>query len=386
MLDQFPVWASIDLDAIAHNVRALKRHVGQRVQVMAVVKANAYGHGAEPVARVALESGATWLAVNRADEGVALRRVGIQAPILVMGYTPPAAAGAAVMYDLRLTLVSWELAQALSALANAASKPIPIHIKVDSGMGRWGLLPDEVADFARAAARLPGLRLEGVFTHFAVADLANKDYTYRQFITYREVLSALEGEDIHIPIRHVSNSAAALDLPDLHLDAVRIGIAMYGLRPSAEVAPALALVPALTLKSRVGRVRVLPPGSSISYGRTFITPRPTPVALIPVGYGDGYLRLNSNRGAVLIHGQRAPIRGRVCMDQFVVEISGIEGVRPDDEVVLIGRQGDDMLSAEEVAGWAETINYEVVTQLMPRVPRVYLRDGQVTSVTREMDI
>ena len=385
MLDQFPAWAIIDLDAIAHNVRAMKRHVGQRVQVMAVVKANAYGHGAEPVARVALESGATWLAVNRVDEGVALRRVGIQAPILVMGYTPAAAAGAAVTYDLTLTVVSWEVAQALSAVANAAGKQIPIHVKVDSGMGRWGLLPDEVADFVRAASRLPGLELEGAFTHFAVADLADKDYTHRQFVTFREVLSALEDDGIHIPMRHVANSAAALDLPDLHLDAVRIGIALYGLRPSAEVEPAFPLVPALTLKSRVGRVRVLPAGSSISYGRTFTTERPTPVALIPVGYGDGYLRLNSNRGAVLIHGQRAPIRGRVCMDQFVVEISGIEGVRPGDEAVLIGRQGDDVLSAEEVAGWAETINYEVVTQLMPRVPRVYVRDGQVKSITREID-
>jgi alanine racemase len=385
MLDELPVWAIVDLDAIAHNMQTLKRHVGERVQVMAVVKANAYGHGAEAVARVALESGATWLAVNRIDEGVALRQVGIQAPILVMGYTPAAAAAAAVAHDLRLTLVSWEVAEALSALAVAVGKRAPIHIKVDSGMGRWGLLPDEVADFVRAASRLPGLQLEGAFTHFAVADLADKEYTRRQFAIYSGVLSALEEDGIHIPMRHVANSAAALDLPDLHLDAVRIGIALYGLRPSAEVEPAVPLMPALTLKSRVGRVRILPAGSSISYGRTFVTEHAVPVALIPVGYGDGYLRLNSNRGAVLIHGQRAPIRGRVCMDQFVVEISGIEDVLPDDEVVLIGRQGDDELSAEEVAGWAETINYEVVTQLMPRVPRVYVRGGEVISITREVE-
>jgi alanine racemase len=185
-----------------------------------------------------------------------------------------------------------------------------------------------------------------------------------------------------VPVRHVANSAATLDLPEMHLDAVRPGIAIYGLSPSDEVEPAVPLRPALMLKSRVGRVRTLPAGSSISYGRTFVTQRPTPVALVPGGYGDGYMRHNSNRGVVLIHGRRAPIRGRVCMDQFVVEISGIEGVKPDDEVVLIGRQGDEVLSAEEVARWGATINYEVVTQLMPRIPRVYLRGGEVVSVTR----
>jgi alanine racemase len=375
----------VDLDAIAHNVAAIKRHVGDRVIVMAVVKANAYGHGAEPVARAALESGASWLAVNRLGEGVGLRRTGIDAPILVMGYTPPAGAATAVAHDLRLTVTSLPLAEALSAAATQGGKDLPIHVKLDTGMGRLGLLPDEVLSFFRDLRRLPNLKLEGLFTHFAVADLADKDYTHQQFATYLEIAAALERDGIRLSIRHVANSAATLDLPEMHLDAVRIGIAMYGLHPSGEVEPALALRPALTLKSRVGRVRTLPAGSSISYGRTFVTERPTPVVLVPVGYGDGYIRLNSNRGMVLIHGQRAPIRGRVCMDQFVVDISGIKGVQPDDEVVLIGWQGDDVLSAEEVAAWAETINYEVVTQLMPRVPRIYLRGGEIVSITREED-
>jgi alanine racemase len=250
-------------------------------------------------------------------------------------------------------------------------------------MGRFGLLPDEVPGFIRTLVRLPNLELEGLFTHFAVADLANKDYTRQQFAIYLETVAALARDGIKAPIQHVANSAATLDLPEMHLDAVRPGIAIYGLRPSSEVEPVLALHPALTLKSRVGRVRTLAAGSSISYGQTFVTQRPTPMALVPVGYGDGYIRLNSNRGAVLIQGQRAPIRGRVCMDQFVVEVSGIKGVQPGDEVVLIGQQGADVLSAEEVAAWAETINYEVVTQLMPRVPRVYLRGGKVLSITRE---
>jgi alanine racemase len=383
MLDEFPVWAEVDLDAIAHNVAAIKAHVGKRVILMAVVKANGYGHGAEPVARAALKSGASWLAVNRLGEGVRLRQAGFDAPILVMGYTPPTGAAVAVAHSLRLTVTSIALAEPLSAAARQAGKGVPIHVKVDTGMGRFGLLPHEVLSFIRALSRLPNLELEGLFTHFAVADLADKDYTHQQFANYVEIVAALAREGIEVPIRHVANSAATLDLPETHLDAVRSGIAIYGLHPSSEVKPALALCPALTLKSRVGRVSTLPAGSSISYGRTFVTERPTPMALVPVGYGDGYIRLNSNRGAVLVHGQRAPIRGRVCMDQFVVEISGIKGVQPDDEVVLIGPQGDDILSAEEVASWAETINYEVVTQLMPRVPRVYLHGGEIVSITRE---
>jgi alanine racemase len=276
---------------------------------------------------------------------VALRRAGIDAPILVTGYTPAAGAWTAVRHNLTLTVTKTDLAEALSAAASQVGKTIAVHVKVDTGMGRFGLFPEGVVDFIRALCRLPGLRLEGVYTHFAVAELPDKSYTRRQFGIYREVLAALDMENIPVPLRHVANSATTLDLPEMHLDAVRPGIAMYGLRPSDEVEPAVPLRPALTLKSRVGRVRTLPAASSISYGRTFVTERPTPVALIPGGYGDGYIRLNSNRGAVLIHGQRAPIRGRVCMDQFVVEISGVEGVKPDDEVVLVGRQGDEVLSA-----------------------------------------
>jgi alanine racemase len=383
MLGEFPVWATIDLDAVAHNVAAITQHVGERVIVMAVVKANAYGHGAEPVARAALESGATWLAVNRLDEGVALRQAGIDAPILVMGYTLAAGASKAVAHDLRLTVTSTALAEALSTAAIHEGKSVPIHVKIDTGMGRFGLMPTEVLNFVRYVCRLSGLKLEGAFTHCAVADSADKNYTRQQYAVFLEVMAGLEKEGLRVPIQHIANSAATFDVPEMHLDAVRCGIAVYGLHPSSQVKPALPLRPALELKSRVGRVCTLSAGSGISYGHTFVTDRPTLVGLVPVGYGDGYLRLNSNRGAVLIRGQRAPIRGRVCMDQFVVEISDIPAVRPDDEVVLIGRQGDDVLSAEEVAAWGETINYEVVTQLMPRVPRVYLRGGEVMSIVRE---
>lgn len=379
-------WAEVDLDAIAHNARELKRLIGEKTELMAVVKANGYGHGAVQVAETALDNGASRLAVNRALEGVQLRQAGITAPVLILGYTLPAQAETIVRWHLTPTVNDPEQAQALSV---AASRPpfvppnsggergagLPIHVKIDTGMGRFGLLPDEVVDFVRAISELPGLSLEGVYTHFALADAADKSYTLQQFEIFLEVVKRLERAGFTIPIQHAANSAATLDLPETHLDMVRCGIVLYGLRPSNEVEPTIPLRPAMTLKSRVARVRTLPTGSSISYGCTYTTSEPTLVALVPVGYGDGYHRLISNRGQVLIRGQRAPIVGRVCMDQFVVKISHIPNVQQHDEVVLLGRQGDAEISAEEVAAWAETINYEVTTSILPRVTRVYRKSS-----------
>jgi len=379
-LDHTVTWAEIDLDAVAHNARELKRQAGERAELIAVVKANAYGHGAVAVARAALEAAASRLAVVRTLEGVQLRRAGIEAPILLMGYTLPAEAETIVRWRLTPTVNTWEQAQALSAAAMARGLRLPVHIKADTGMGRFGLLPEEVVDFAQALVQLPGLQLEGFYTHFSVADVADKSYTRRQFSIYRQLLARLEEASISIPLRHVCNSAATLDLPEMTLDGVRCGIALYGLRPSEEVEPAIPLRPVMSLKSRVARVRTLPAGSSISYGRTYTTTRPTRVALVPVGYGDGYHRLLSNRGAVLIRGQRVPIVGRVCMDQFVVDVSKVPETQQDDEVVLIGRQGEAEITAEEVARWAETINYEVTTSILPRVTRVYLRGGEVVGM------
>jgi alanine racemase len=373
-------WAEVNLDAIAHNARGLKERAGEETELIAVVKANAYGHGAVPVAKTALENGASRLAVNRALEGVELRQEGLTAPVLILGYSLPSEAETIVRWDLTPTVTTVEGALALSAMSDRQGKVTPIHVKVDTGMGRFGLLPDEVVPFVRRIAELPGLKLEGLFTHFAVADLADKTYTRRQFDLYKWVVKQLEEAGFAIPLKHVANSATNLDLPEMHLDMVRCGIALYGLRPSDEVEPAIPLKQAMALKSRVARVRTLPPGSSISYGCTYTTTRPTPVALVPVGYGDGYHRLLSNKGSVLIGGKRAPIVGRVCMDQFVVDVTGIEGVRQDDEVVVFGRQGEEEISAEEVAALAGTINYEVVTSILPRVTRVYLKGGQVVVV------
>jgi alanine racemase len=382
MRDEFVSWAEVDLDALAHNVTAIRRHIGDHVTLMAVVKANGYGHGAEVVARTVLAAapGATWLALNHVQPAVALRKAGIAAPIMLLGYIPESSARTVVEYDLRVAVTSMRLGQALSAAAAAAGKVAPFHVKVDTGMGRFGVAPDDAVDFIGAVQRLPGLRLEGVFTHFSCADWLDRCWVDRQLQVYRDVLTELQSAGIHVPMKHVANSAATLAHPDTHLDAVRVGIALYGLRPSTQVAPSVALRPALTLRSRVAQVRTMPPGTGISYSRTHVTDETACMALVPCGYGDGFLRLTSNRGAVLIRGQRAPIRGRVCMDTMVVDVTHIEGAAAGDEVVLIGQQGADAITAEEVAGWAETINYEVVTHLLPRLPRVYLRDGQCVAI------
>jgi len=379
-----PLWAEINLDALAHNVRALKRLIGERVELAAVIKSNAYGHGAVPVAKAALESGASRLAVNQASEGVRLRQAGIQAPIILLGYALPEEAEAIGRYRLTPTVNSWELAQALSREAARLQEPISVHVKVDTGMGRFGLLPEEVVPFVKGLLSLPWLKLEGFWTHFACADEGDKNHTLRQLAVYREVLKRLEEEGITPPLKHTANSAATLDLPETRFDMVRCGIAIYGLYPSEEVSRPIPLQPVMSIKARVARVRTLPAGHCIGYGCEYITPRPMPVALIPIGYGAGYHRCLSNRGAVLIHGQRAPVLGRVSMDQIVVDVSGIPNVREGEEAVVLGRQGEGEIRADEIASWAQTIHYEVVTALAAHVPRVYLRGGEVVEVTGEL--
>ena len=366
-------WAEVDLSAIAHNARSLQQHITAKTILCAVVKANGYGHGALPVAKTALRNGAQRLAVGRVEEGAALRQAGIEAPILLMCYAIPGQATDIVRYGLTPTVNSLDLGRSLSrAVAEHGAPDLPLHIKIDTGMGRFGVLPEEALDFAQALAGLPGLSLEGLYTHFCTADEADIACTSGQFEVYQQVVARLEQAGLRFAVHHVANSAATLRFPHMHLDMVRCGIALYGLRPSPDTPLPFPLRPAMALKSRVGRVRTLPAGWGISYGRDYVTSEPTRVALVPLGYGDGYHRLLSSRGAVLIHGQRAPILGRVCMDQFVVSVHDIEGVKEGDEVVLFGRQGQAELPAEEVAAWAETIDYEVVTSVLSRVPRVYL--------------
>lgn len=377
MMNGIVTWAEIDLDAISYNVQTFQRHVGEKVKIIAVVKANAYGHGAAPVARAALAAGAKMLAVHRAIEGVELRRAGIQAPILVMGYTPPDGAALVVENHLTPSLMTLEFAQALSARAAALGATAPVHVKIDTGMNRYGLQPPEALDFLRQLVTLPGLALEGLFTHFATADWEDLQYTRQQLAVFRQVRQSAEQAGIHIPLVHAANSAATMRLPEAHFDAVRPGIAMYGMDPSDQWPPVFEIRPALSLKSTVSRVRTLPAGAGVSYSRTYVTPQPTLAALVPVGYGDGYHRILSNQSQVLIRGAHCPLMGRVCMDQFVVDASAAPEVQQDDEVVLVGAQGGERIRAEEVARLAGTINYEVTTSLLPRVARVYKQGGQI---------
>jgi alanine racemase len=367
-------WAEIDLDAIAANTRAIKRTVGAETEIIAIVKANAYGHGEVPVARMVLRHGATWLAVHRTIDGVRLRKAGIDAPVLILGYTPPSGIDLVLDYDLTPTATDRSFVERLS---ETAVDPIAIHVKVDTGMSRYGLFPGEVVGFLRHVASLPNVTVQGLFSHFSTADEADWRPMLDQWQTFQNVLRDVEAAGFEISMRHICNSAGVLSLPDAHLDAVRPGILLYGQHPSAECRAPFPLEPALTLKSIVVRVRTLPAGSAIGYGRTFITDAPMRAALVPIGYGDGYHRLISNRGAVLIHGQRAPVRGRVSMDQIVVDVSDIDDVQLGDEAVVVGRQGDAEISAEEVAEWAETINYEVLTALHPQVVRTYRLDGHL---------
>lgn len=385
-MDFYPIWAEIDLEATAHNVREVRRVTRPEAGVMAVVKANAYGHGAVEVARIALESGADFLGVARGHEGMELRKAGIRAPILIFGYSPAGYVRELVDYELTQTVYSLEMAKSLSNAARAMGKKLKAHLKVDTGMGRLGLVPGSSAGNTvgmegstekglREAAiigALPGLELEGVYTHFAAADSANKESAQKQFEMFMDFLAALKKEGMEIPMRHAANSAAVIDMPETHLDLVRPGIMLYGLYPSREVdKTSVSLKPAMQLKARVAYVKDVPAGFKVSYGATYETPRPTKIATVAVGYADGYSRLLSSRGIMLVHGSRAPIVGRVCMDQTMLDVGHIDHVFAGDEVVIFGQQGASSMHVDEIASATHTINYEVVSTITARVPRVY---------------
>lgn len=369
-----PVWAEINLGAIAHNTAELHRLCRPETGLMAVVKANAYGHGMLQVARAALDAGASWLGVARVEEGLSLRRAGFDCPVLVLGYTPDEALREVLDYGLTQTVYSLDGAEELSRQAGLAGKQVAVHIKVDTGMGRLGLRPGAglVEDILRCA-RLPNLDPQGILTHFAMADAADDSYTRSQLAAFRELLDQLARHGLEFPVRHCANSAALIQYPETHLDLVRAGISLYGLKPSPEVNLAgVSLIPAMTLKARVAHVKPVGQGAKISYGCTYAAPGPTVIATVPAGYADGYSRLLSSRGRVLVHGQRAPVVGRVCMDQCMADVGHIPGVAPGDEVVLLGRQGDEEIAADEIAGLMGTINYEVLCLVSYRVPRLYV--------------
>ncbi len=368
-----PTWVEIDLGAIAHNTRRIKEMVGPDVDVMVTLKADAYGHGAVKVAQTALNNGATWLGVACLPEAQVLRDAGIAAPILILGYTPAWQARDSLRCDLRATVFSVDVARALSKAAVALNREARVHIKVDTGMHRLGLFPEEVIGFIQAIRDLPNLVIEGLFTHFSVADGADewyRAYTGQQLQKFQRLLSDLEEAGIQIPVIHAANSAGTLAWPEARFNLVRPGIAVYGLAPSPDVPLPPDFRPALTWKTQIAQVKELPPGSYVSYGATYRTDDRRRIAVIPVGYADGFRRAPRTWGEVLVRGQRAPLVGRVCMDQTMIDVTHIAGVRQGDEVVLIGEQGDDRITAEEVAERLGTINYEVVSEILARVPRV----------------
>ncbi len=363
-----PTYVEVDLEAIAHNTRRIVDMVAP-ARLLAVLKADAYGHGAVRVARTALNNGAACLGVASINEGVVLRQAGIQAPILVLGYTPAWQARDVVLNDLSATVFSLDVARALSRAAADRQSRVRLHVKVDSGMSRLGLLPDDVLPFVRDVQALPHVELEGIFTHLAVAD-TDPDYTRLQLERFRGVLEALEQAGIRPPLAHAANSAAILSVPESYLDMVRAGIALYGLHPSTEVPCPADFRPAMCFKTQVAQVKTLPAGSYVGYGNTYQTVGEQQIAVLPVGYADGFRRAPRHWGEVLVRGLRAPIVGRVSMDQTMIDVSRIPGVRQGDEVVLIGAQGDDWISAEDAAEQLGTINYEVVSEILARVPRV----------------
>ncbi len=368
-----PTWLEIDLSAIGRNTRLIQRLVGPDVRVLVSLKADAYGHGALRVARTVLHNGASWLGVATVSEAESLRAAGIDAPVLVFGYTAPWQAREAVRLDVRATVYGMEIARALAYAARDLGRVARVHVKVDTGMARLGLRAEDVEGivaFVEALHSLPGLEVEGIFTHFATADSADQGYARRQLDRFLAVLAALERRGLRPPLAHAANSAAMLTLPEARFDMVRPGVAVYGLAPSDEVRLPEGFSPALAFKTQVAQVKWIPAGEGISYGATYVTERPTHVAVLPVGYADGFRRAPANWGEVLVRGRRAPLVGRVCMDQCMIDVTHIPGVRQGDEVVLIGRQGDDELTAEAVAGRLGTIAYEVVAELLARVPRV----------------
>jgi len=354
---------AVDLAALEHNYRQLRRLCDPQVKMLAVVKADAYGHGLLPVSRKLAAAGVDYLGVGSLEEGLRLRQAGINLPVLLLLGILPEEADQAVAASLEVALFRLDVAQALAAAAAQQGKKARVHVKVDTGMGRLGVLPQEVLAFLTGLKKLRHLKVMGLISHLATADQEDKTYTHKQLQEFAELVEAARGEGWKLPLSHIANSAALWELPKAHWGLVRPGLMLYGSPPSPDRPPPVDLKPVMSLAARVLQVKRLPPGSSISYGCTYTTPEWCDLAVLPVGYCNGYSRRFSNRGEVLIHGRRAPIRGRVCMNLTMVEVTGLPQVKEGDRAVLLGRDGEDCLGAEELAGWAQTISYEIFCAL-----------------------
>lgn len=384
MTDEERVLAIVDLDAIASNIKNIRAKVDKNSGIIGIIKADAYGHGSVETAKVLLDNGADWLAVAVVDEGLNLRKNGITAPILLLGYTPELRLNDVINNGFIQTVYSYDTAKKLSDAASALGKKAVIHIKIDTGMGRIGYrVNEESADEIVKISKLPNIDVNGMFTHFSTADEADKAYTLEQYNKFVKMNDMLEERGLHIPVKHAANSAAIMDFDNMMFNMVRPGIILYGAYPSDEVKKEnLSLSPAMSIKTHVSYVKDVNEGDSISYGRKYTAPSKRRIATIPVGYADGFIRAYSNGGKVLVRGEYAPIVGRICMDQFMVDVTDIDGVEVNDEVVLMGKQGDKEITADFIASVLDTINYEVFCTLSKRVPRQYIQNGKIVKTIK----
>jgi alanine racemase len=371
-----PTWAEIDLDALRHNLRLLVARAAP-ARVWAVVKANAYGHGAVACGRAALEAGACGLAVVCVDEGEELRQAGVEGPILVVGHTPASDAERVVALRLRPAVGAPDLVEALAAAARRAGWTVPVHLELESGLNRHGLPPDALVKLAERARETPGIEVEGLFTHFAAAEEGDQRFTRRQFEVLREVSARLP----FVKERHCSASASVLLDREMGLEAVRVGLSMYGYRPAPWCGTDSDLRPVLALRARVARVLEVDRGATVGYGRTWAAARPSRIALVMCGYADGYRRGFGNRAHLLVRGRRAPVVGRVAMDMCMVDVTAVPAAAAGDVATLLGRDGDERVDADELAALADTISWEILASVSARVPRLYLRDGAVEAVS-----
>ncbi|MCL2163255.1 MAG: alanine racemase [Oscillospiraceae bacterium] len=376
-------WALINLDNIAHNIKEIRRLTGDKSEIIGVVKADAYGHGVAGVLQTLLENGVKRLAVSMLDEALELRKNGIGVPILVLSYTAPSRAVEIIRNNITQTVFSRDLALALSNAAMLVKKEAKIHVKVDTGMSRVGFPAGYVAvkEISKIGS-LPGITIEGIFTHFASADESDAgEYTVMQFEKFMSICMELARVGIYIPVKHACNSAGIMAFPEMHLDAVRPGIMMFGYYPSEEMGKNVQLKPAMTFKANVILVKDVDKDTFVSYGRKFKTKRASKLATISVGYADGYPRCIDKKGRVLINGEYAPIVGAICMDQCIVDVTDLDKeVQTGDEVVIFGQQQDKQIPVEEVAQKAGTINYETISVVGRRVPRAYIKDGKILRV------
>ncbi len=378
MKEYYRVYADIDLDAIYENVKNAKALLKKDTKMMAIVKADGYGHGAVEVARQ-IDELVDAYGVAILEEGIELRKAGFTKPILILGYTPKPLYPAMIRYDIATAVFTMEMAKEISDTAVAMHKNANIHIKLDTGMSRIGFaITKESKEIIEQIAKLPCIEIKGCFSHFARMDEKDKTKANEQFAKFTKMVNALEKDGVDLGIRHISNSAGIMEAPEVQMDMVRNGICLYGLYPSEEVQKErLPLKPAMELKAYVSYVKTLEPGVEIGYGGTYTTTKKTRVATIPVGYADGYSRCLSGKGSVLIHGKKAPILGRVCMDQFMVDVTDIDNVCVGDRVTLFGKDGDSCITIEEISAMAHSFNYEFVCDIGKRIPRVYYRHGKV---------